>query len=150
MLICTSEGDVNDESARFDLSCAHGLQCRSVCAVPRTVRISVIALCIEAAAWCSARSINLYDNQTVERRVRVNSGGTCRLRFGRSLGPMYSVEIPQRPSNGTVQIDALHTVTYTARRGFVGRDTFTYARRGFTHGGTPVTRSVRVLVTVTR
>jgi hypothetical protein len=108
----------------------------------------LLAMCVEASAWCSAPAVSLYDNQTVERRMRVNSSGTCRLRFGRSLGPMYSVEIPQRPSHGTVQTDALHTVTYTPRRGFVGSDTFTYARRGLTHGGTPVTRSVRVLVTV--
>lgn len=108
----------------------------------------LFALCIEAAARCSAPAVQLYDNQTVERRT-VNSGGSCRLRFGRSLGPMYSVEIPQRPSNGTVQIGELHSVIYTARRGFVGSDTFIYARRGSTHGGTPTTRSVRVLVTVT-
>jgi len=109
----------------------------------------LFALCIEAAARCYGPGLSLYDNQTVERRLRVNSGGTCRLRFGRSLGPMYSVEIPQRPSHGTVQIGPLHTVIYTARRGYVGSDTFTYARRGFTHVGTPTTRSVRVLVTIT-
>jgi hypothetical protein len=108
----------------------------------------LFALCIDAGARCYAPGVYTYDNQTVDRPMRVNSGGTCRLRFGRSLGPMYSVEIPQRPSHGTVQTDALHTVIYTAHRGFVGRDTFIYARRGFTHGGTPVTRSVRVLVTV--
>jgi len=109
----------------------------------------LFALCIEAAARCYAPGINLYDNQTVDRRMRVNSGGTCRLRFGSSTGPMYSVEIPQRPSHGTVQTDALHTVVYTAHRGYVGRDSFTYARRGNTKFGTPTTRSVRVLVTVT-
>jgi len=107
------------------------------------------ALCTEGAARCSAPGVNLYDNQTVERRMRVNSGGTCRLRFGRSTGPMYSVEIPQRPSHGTVQTDALHTVVYTAHRGYVGSDTFIYARRGYTKFGTPTTRSVRVLVTIT-
>ena len=108
----------------------------------------LFALCIEAGARCYAPGAYTYDNQTVDRRVRVNSGSTCRLRLGHSLGPMYSVEIPQRPSHGTVQTDALHTVIYTAHRGFVGRDTFVYTRRGLTHGGTPVTRSVRVLVTV--
>jgi len=107
------------------------------------------ALCTEAAARCYAPAIQLYDDQTVERRMRVNSGGTCRLRFGSSTGPMYTVEIPQRPSHGTVQTDALHMVIYTARRGYVGSDTFTYARRGHTRFGTPVTRSVRVLVTIT-
>jgi hypothetical protein len=108
----------------------------------------LFALCIDAGAACYAPGVYTYDNQTVNRRMIVNSGSTCRLRFGRSLGPMYSVEIPQRPSHGTVQTDALHTVIYTAHRGFVGRDTFIYSRRGLTPGGTPVRRSVRVLVTV--
>ena len=118
---------------------------------PKTLGLACLilfALCIDAGARCYAPATSLYDNQTVNRRMVVNSGNVCRLRFGRSLGPMYSVEIPQRPSHGTVQTDALHTVIYTAHHGFVGRDTFIYSRRGLTHGGTPVTRSVRVLVTV--
>lgn len=62
---------------------------------------------------------------------------------------MYGVEITQRPSKGTVRIGEIHSVIYTSRRGFVGSDTFIYARRGLTKAGTPTTRSVRVLVTVT-
>ena len=109
----------------------------------------LVACGVDAAARCSGPSVQLFDNQTVERHITVDSGKPCRMRFGGSSGPMYSVEIPQRPTNGTVRIGEVHSVIYTSRRGFVGSDTFVYARVGLTKAGTPTTRSVRVSVTVT-
>jgi hypothetical protein len=61
---------------------------------------------------------------------------------------MYSVEIVQRASNGTVRVGAMDSIIYTSKPGFTGRDTFIYARRGRTTGNLPATRTVRVSVTV--
>jgi hypothetical protein len=61
---------------------------------------------------------------------------------------MSSVEIVQRPTNGTLQTDGLMGLTYRSRAGFTGSDSFTYARKGQSKAGTSSTRTVRVSVTV--
>ena len=109
----------------------------------------LFALCIEAAARCSVPRIATFVNQTVDGYMQADSGKPCKIHFLSSSGPMERVEIVQRPTNGTVQIGGVQSLIYTSRRGFVGSDTFTYARRGLTTAGTPATRTVRVSVTVT-
>jgi len=110
--------------------------------------LMLIACCAEAAARCSGPGIYPIDNQTVITRVSMKSGSTCRIRFVWSSGPMHGAKIVQRPSHGTVQVGEFQSINYVSRRGFVGSDAFTYARHGFTRGGTPTTRTVQVLVTV--
>jgi len=62
---------------------------------------------------------------------------------------MFSVDIVQRPSQGTVQVSSGNSIVYTSRAGFVGSDSFSYARRGQTKRGNPAVRTIRVAVTVT-
>ena len=108
----------------------------------------VFAWNIEAAARCSVPRITTFENQTVDGRMQADSGKPCRIRFRSSSGPMFSVEIVQRPANGTARIGEGNSVIYTSRPGYVGSDTFTYARRGQTRGGASAVRTIRVAVTV--
>jgi len=108
----------------------------------------LFALSAEASARCSVPRIRTFDNQTSHGNMSADSSKPCRIRFGSSSGPMDRVEIVQRPTNGTVTTDGLMGVTYRSRAGYTGSDSFTYARRGLTHAGTPSTRTVQVSVTV--
>jgi len=81
--------------------------------------------------------------------MTVSSGDRCSIRLRHSSGPTFSAEIVQRPSNGTVVIEAPHRIIYRSRAGYVGNDTFTYARRGLSTNNAPVVRTVRISVRVT-
>ena len=108
-----------------------------------------LAFAAEASARCSVPYIRTFNNQTVDGRMMVSSGDRCSIRLRTSSGPTYSAEIVQRPSNGTVVIEAPHRIIYRSRAGYVGNDTFTYARRGRDINNTPVVRTVRISVRVT-
>lgn len=108
----------------------------------------LVACCAEAAARCSVPRIRTFENQTVDGRMWADSGKPCRVRFLSSSGPIQSVEIVQRPTNGTLRVGDVQSLIYTSRPGFGGADSFIYARKGLTKAGTPTTRTVRVWVTV--
>ena len=108
-----------------------------------------LAFAAEASARCSVPRIATFNNQTVDGRMTVSSGDRCSIKLRSSSGPTHSAEIVQRPSNGTVVIEAPHRIIYRSRAGYVGNDTFTYARRGLDINNTPVVRTVRVSVRVT-
>lgn len=112
------------------------------------VVVILFAWIAEASALCSVPLIREFGNQTVDGRMAVSSGDRCAIRMRSSTGPIHSVEIVQRPANGTVVIEPPHRTIYRSRPGYVGNDSFTYARRGLTTGGSPVVRTVRVNVTV--
>jgi hypothetical protein len=80
--------------------------------------------------------------------MTVRSGKTCGLTF-RSLGPTETTRIVARPSHGSVSIGSVGKVTYRANSGYVGSDTFTYARHGRDTRDNASDRQVRVLVTIT-
>ncbi|MDB5600037.1 MAG: hypothetical protein JWN71_2081 [Xanthobacteraceae bacterium] len=101
-----------------------------------------------AASACSVPGIRTFDNQTSHGTMTVRSGRPCTIRFRSSTGPLHSVNVVQRPSNGTVRTGGHASVTYQSRSGFIGGDTFTYARQGQTPGGAPSTRTVTVAVAV--
>jgi hypothetical protein len=65
------------------------------------------------------------------------------------MGPTYGAHIVQRAANGTVAIDGSNRIVYRSRAGYVGSDSFTYARTGENMVGSGVTRTIRVRVTVT-
>ena len=111
--------------------------------------LMLLSLSVQAAARCSVPRIATFEHQTVDGQMRTDSGKPCKIRFGSSSGPMFSVDIVQRPSQGTVQVSSGNSIVYTSRAGFVGSDSFAYARRGQTRGGSPAVRTIRVAVTVT-
>jgi Bacterial Ig domain len=110
--------------------------------------LMLLGLGIETTLACSVPFIPTLANQTVDGVMTARSGKPCTIRFVRSPGPMYSADIVQRPSNGTVRVGSMNSIIYTSRAGFVGNDTFTYARRGLTSGGQPATRTIRIAVRV--
>jgi hypothetical protein len=113
------------------------------------VCIIILALGAEASARCSVPYIREFNNQTVDGRMTVSSGDRCSIRLRNSTGPTFSAEIVQRPSNGTVIVEAPHRFIYRSRPGYVGNDTFTYARQGLDTRNNKAVRTVRVQVTVT-
>ncbi len=104
---------------------------------------------VDAAARCSVPRISTFDNETVNGRMTVSSGAECRIVMKHSRGPTYSAHIVDRPSHGTATVASGNRIVYRSRPGYVGSDSFAYARRGETHAGAPTTRTVRISVNVT-
>jgi len=109
----------------------------------------LIACCAEAAARCSVPRIATFNNQTGDGHMTVSSGAPCSIKLKHSRGPTYGAHIVQRASNGTVAVDGSNRIVYRSRPGYVGSDSFTYARTGESRVGDAVTRTVRIRVTVT-
>src|SRR6266850_2975960 len=109
----------------------------------------VAAFIAESADACSVPNGTELANQTTAGRMTVRTGKPCGVRMIFSRGPTYSVEIAQRPRNGTTTVDPPHRIVYRSRPGFVGSDTFTYVRRGLDTQNNPVVRTVEFAVTVT-
>jgi len=111
--------------------------------------LALMACSAEASARCSVPRIHTFNNQSVDGHMTVSSGARCSIKLKRSRGPTYGAHIVQRASNGTVAVDGSNRIVYRSRAGYVGNDSFTYARTGESRGGDAVTRTVRVHVTVT-
>ena len=101
------------------------------------------------AAWAAPCMpfVRTFHGQTVDGYMTVRSGKRCNLTF-RSSGPTETTHIVQRPSSGSASVGAGGRVTYQARAGYVGSDTFTYQRRGQDKLGGASVKTVRVNVTV--
>jgi hypothetical protein len=112
------------------------------------VCLAMVACCAEASARCSVPRISTFNNQTVDGNMTVSSGAPCRIVLKRSSGPTYGAHIVQRASNGTVTVDGSNRIVYRSRAGYVGSDSFTYARTGETRVGNAATRTVRIRVNV--
>jgi hypothetical protein len=110
--------------------------------------MAMVALNTEASAGCWGPTVLMAKNGTVDNSVQVTAGTECRLQ-SRSGGPLYSVDIVQRPSHGTVRIGPINSVIYAARAGYIGNDSFSFVRRGRTAAGEPAAYTVRMAVTVT-
>ena len=110
--------------------------------------LMLLGVGIDTARACSVPFIRTLANQTVDGIMAARNGKPCTIRFGSSPGPMHSAAIMQRPSNGVVKVGTMGGIIYTSKPGFVGGDTFVYARRGLTTRSQPATRTVRVAVTV--
>jgi hypothetical protein len=118
----------------------------------RTIAIAsfaLIACCAEATARCSVPLIRTFNNQSADGHMTVSSGTPCSIKLKYSRGPTYGAHIVERAANGTVIVDGSNRIVYRSRAGYVGRDSFSYARTGENTGGNDVTRTVRVSVTVT-
>jgi Bacterial Ig domain len=99
------------------------------------------------SADCSVPRIPTLDNQTVDGTMTVKAGKRCTIRLLASSGPMFSVDVVQKPANGTVTT-SISSVRDTPKPGFTGTDSFTYARKGFTKLNQPSVKTVRIAVTV--
>jgi hypothetical protein len=111
--------------------------------------LALMACCAEASTRCSVPRIQTFNNQAVDGHMTVNSGARCSIKLKHSAGPTYGAHIVQRASNGTVTVDGRNRIVYRSRAGYVGSDSFTYARTGESRVGNAVTRTVRIQVTVT-
>ena len=101
----------------------------------------------EAAQACMP-TVRWVNGQTADGYMTVQSGKPCHITF-RSSGPTDRMEIIAYPSNGTLSAGSIGRLTYRSRAGFVGGDTFTYARRGLDARNNPMDAAIRVSVTVT-
>jgi len=110
--------------------------------------VILLAWSAEAAARCSVPRARLLHDQAVNRAMTASAGQPCGIRLRSSSGPTFGAEIVERPKHGTAVVQAPHRVVYTARAGYVGEDTFTYARKGLSTRNVPVTMTVRVAVRV--
>lgn len=114
-----------------------------------TASFILIGMVADASARCSVPLIRTFANQTVDGRMTVSSGDRCSIKLRYSSGPTYSAKIVERPSHGTVVVEAPHRIIYRSRAGYVGPDTFAYARHGFDMNNNPSVRTVRINVRVT-
>jgi hypothetical protein len=103
---------------------------------------------IVSASACKVPSIRTFHGQTVDGQMYLKSGTRCSIIVRSSRGPTHGAEIIARPAHGTVSLGSGNRVTYVSRRGFIGQDSFTYARTGLDHLNNESRRTVRVAVTV--
>jgi Bacterial Ig domain len=92
------------------------------------------------ASSCVVPYIPTLDNQTVTGTMYVVSGKQCSLANHGSAGPMHSVNLVSRPSNGSVLING-DPVVYVSSAGYVGDDHFTYDRQGLNTRNQPIART---------
>jgi hypothetical protein len=111
--------------------------------------VLLVAVATQSASACSVPRICTLGNQTVDGFMTTRSGKPCGIVLKRSPGPTHSADIVAQPSNGSVHVTGKNRIVYRSRPGFVGSDTFSYARRGLDTRNNPVTRTVRIAVTVT-
>ena len=112
-----------------------------------TVCFMLLVLSTESALACMPW-VRWVNGQTVDGYMTVRTGKPCHVTF-RSAGPTEHTQIIVRPSNGSVTTGSIGRLTYRSRDGFVGSDTFTYARRGLDARNNPMDATIRVLVNVT-
>jgi hypothetical protein len=98
-------------------------------------------------AYACFPGVRTFSGQTVDAQMFVAPGGKCDIYFV-SPGPTEGTRIDQRPKHGTVTIGEVMRLTYRARAGYVGSDTFVYTRYGHSTRNKRVRRSVRVVVTI--
>jgi hypothetical protein len=103
----------------------------------------------QAASSCSVPRFRTLYGQTVDGYMTVKSGRRCSVTMTSSRGPTDDVRILARPAHGNVHVEGPHRVVYQSRAGYVGGDSFTYARHGLDTRNNPATRTVRVVVSVT-
>ena len=108
----------------------------------------LLALATETAAASCMPGVRWVNGQTVDGYMTVRSGKACHLNF-RSRGPTDRTAIVARPSHGTASVNANGRVTYRANAGYVGSDTFTYARQGMDSQNNKMDARIRVDVKVT-
>src|SRR5215831_996270 len=92
--------------------------------------IALLAFGAQSALACSVPRIRTLNNQTVTGQMTTKSGQPCRINMRSSNAPTFTIEVVQRPSNGSVQLGGMQSISYRSRSGFVGNDSFTYARHG--------------------
>lgn len=102
----------------------------------------------EAARNCSVPLIRTLESQTVNGTMTVKAGTRCSIIMRSSSGPMESVSIVAQPLHGGLRISG-NSVFYTPRKGYVGNDTFIYARSGMDTRNNKVKRTVSISVDVT-
>lgn len=102
----------------------------------------------EAAPNCSVPRIATLHNQTVTGYMTVKRGKSCSIVMGSSRGPTSGASIEKRPAHGSVQIRGANAIVYRPQAGYVGKDAFTYARRGLDTQNNVSVRTVQVDVTV--
>ena len=113
-----------------------------------SVCVLLLAYGVNSAYACRVPSIDTFHGQTVDGQMFLKSGTRCSIIVRNSRGPTYGAEIVARPASGTASIGSGNSVTYVPKRGFVGQDSFTYARTGLDHLNNKSRRTVRVAVTV--
>jgi hypothetical protein len=101
------------------------------------------------AADCNVPFFKLLAHTEVTGHMYVKAGKSCSIQSANAPGGNTGIEIRRRPSNGQVQLTGGFKITYQPRPGFVGKDSFAYARKALeSQTGRPVTLAVNVLVTV--
>jgi Bacterial Ig domain len=112
--------------------------------------IALLAMGAEASARCSVPRAHLLHGQTIDRPMTASAGQPCGIRLRSSAGPTFGADIVERPKHGTAVVQGPHRIVYTAQAGYLGEDSFTYARKGVDTRNASVTMTARVAVRVVR
>jgi hypothetical protein len=108
----------------------------------------LLLLPVASQASCLQPGPNRMLGQTVERQVVVKAGRYCRIHIGYSDGGVIDTRIVAKPSVGGLSAEG-QAVTYTAKKGYSGSDSFTYERDELDRYGRKDVARVKVNVQVT-
>lgn len=96
---------------------------------------------------CSVPTIRTVDNQVVNGKMTVKTGHRCNINMGVSVGGISDARIVHDPKHGAAQVIG-YRIVYTPKKGFTGKDQFTYSRNKLDIYGNKSLRTVNVQVDV--
>jgi hypothetical protein len=101
-----------------------------------------------AAPTCNVPFFRVVSGVTMPGYMYVKAGHSCSVMLQNSGGPVQKVEILKHPSNGALE-DRTIGLRYTPRKGFVGKDTFSFQDQSLDpRTNKPITRGIAMEVTV--
>ncbi|MGJ4941316.1 hypothetical protein ACQR1W_12150 [Bradyrhizobium sp. HKCCYLS1011] len=100
-----------------------------------------------SAAVCVVPKYRTLANQTVQGNMFVASGKRCGVVSLITAGPTFGPRVLQQPAHGRVSIEG-RRVVYISRPGYVGEDSFVFARDGLDTLNKPRTNTIEMHVQV--
>ncbi|HEY8382113.1 MAG TPA: hypothetical protein VIL09_08190 [Microvirga sp.] len=113
------------------------------------IALGAAVLCGPAEARdCIVPAYYALDNQTIDTNIKVKANKFCRIAMSRGIGGLRDPRITKQARFGAAAINGF-AVVYRPKSGFVGTDSFTYARENWDRWGNKAVRTVNVTVEVT-
>jgi hypothetical protein len=116
------------------------------CGVLALMAAATVQVAPADAKNCEVPSFPTADNQTATGRMTVKTGKRCMVRMGVSVAGFANAKII-KPERGSIEIRG-YEIVYTPKKGYLGRDTFNYARDNLDRWGNKAVRTVDMDVNV--
>jgi hypothetical protein len=119
----------------------------------RTIGLSCVLLVglgsQASAAVCVVPNYRTLANQTAQGNMFVVSGKRCGVISLRTAGPTFSSRVLRQPAHGRVSVQG-RRIVYVSHAGYIGEDSFVFARDGLDTLNKPRTNTIEMHVEVSK